>query len=268
MKKSLYIVLIAVAVILLAVRFFSLQLPNFLGVRENMGLRITSVPDQADVYIDNELIGKTPFEEKNVKKNEVLIKLVSSGNKWEGKVSLNPGTSTVVQRKLSPDTATGSGEILTLEKGTGVSVISSPVGAMLDLDGVSLGVTPLTADVTAGEHIFVVKKNNFLMENIKASVPDGFHLTINVDLSLTEADLSSIVLPITNTLPTVKVGSTPTGFLRVRDKPSLSGKEIGRVAPGDELLLLEKEANWDKVRLSNGEEGYVSALYIISNDNN
>lgn len=233
-----------------------------------MGLKITSIPDQADIYFDNELTGKTPFEEANFKKREVTIKLVAKDSKWEGQVRLNPGTWTLVQRKLSPDSATGSGEILALEKGEGVSIISAPVGATIDLDGVSIGLTPLTINVAEGEHIFVLKKNNFLSESIKASIPNGYHLTINVDLAITEADLSSMALPVVSTTSKVKVRSTPTGFLRVRDKPSLLGKEIGRVVPGDELLLLEEQPSWDKVRLSNGEEGYVSALYIISNDNN
>ncbi len=267
MRKSLYIVLILIALALLAIRFFSLQLPNFLGL-ENMGLRIISVPDQADIYIDGKFLGKTPFEEVNFKKREITIKLLAESNKWEGKVTLNPGTSTFVQRKLSPDFATGSGEILSLEKGTGVSIISSPVGAMVEIDGISVGVTPLTINVSEGEHIFVIKKNNYLSEAInKVSVPDGYHLTISVDLAITEADLSSNASSVITTTPKVKVRSTPTGFLRVRDKPALGGKEIGRVAPGDELFLLEQQSNWYKIRLSNGEEGYASSVYlqIISN---
>ena len=156
-----------------------------------------------------------------------------------------------------------------LEKGEGVSVISSPVGAILEIDGIYVGLTPLTTNVGEGEHTFVLKKNNFLSESInKVSVPEGYHLTISVDLAITEADLNNITLPVINATAKVKVRSTPTGFLRVRDKPSLSGKEIRRVAPGDELLLLEEQDDWDKVRLSNGEEGYVSALYVIGNDNN
>ena len=268
MKKSLYVALILVALIILAVRFLSVVLPNFLGVKNNAGLKITSIPDQADVYLDNELTGKTPFEEANFKKKEVTIKLVAQDSKWEGKVLMHPGTWTMVQRKLSPDSATGSGEILTLEKGTGVSIISAPVGATVEIDGSTVGLTPLRTNVSEGEHIFVVKKGNFLSESIKAGVPEGYHLTANVDLAITEADLTSIALLVTSTTPKVKVRATPTGFLRVRDKPSLAGKEIGRVAPGDELLLLEEQVNWYKVRLSNGEEGYVSALYIISNKNN
>ncbi len=260
-------ILLLTAIVLLAVRTLGSYLPDFFAARENTGLKITSIPDQADVYLDSELVGKTPFEEVNIKKKEVIVKLVAEDKVWQGKVLLNPGTWTMVQRKLSSGSATGSGEVLTLEKGSGVSIISNPAAAAVEIDGTLAGQTPLMTTLPEGEHTFVVKKDNFLSGSIKVSVPEGYHLTVNIDLSLTEANLTSTSLPLPAAVSKVKVLPTPTGFLRLRDKPALSGQEIGRVAPGDELLLLEEQINWYKVRLSGGEEGYASSAYlqIISN---
>ena len=58
------------------------------------------------------------------------------------------------------------------------------------------------------------------------------------------------------------VKNTPTGFLRVRDKPSLNGLEIGRVNPGEKLILLEELSGWVRIRMANEKEGYVSSAYI------
>lgn len=261
MKKTLYLTLVLVALLLLTVKLLTLPLANFFIPQAQAGLQITSVPDGAEVYIDSELKGKTPHEEASLKKAEVYIKLISKGGIWGGKVTLNPGTWTVVKRNLSADPQTQAGEILTLEKGEGVNVISSPDGASVEIDGKGVGQTPLKLSLEKGEYNFVIKKGNYLPSTVKATIPEDFNLTLNVDLALTEADLSSISLPAQSTTPKVKVLSTPTNFLRVRDQPSLSGKEITRVEPNDELLFLGEESNWYKVRLKNGMEGFILASY-------
>ena len=83
-----------------------------------------------------------------------------------------------------------------------------------------------------------------------------------MDLALSEADLTTVAAPVITQTPQVIVKETPTGFLRVRDKASLSGKEIAQVKPGDSLILLEELTGWDRVRLSDGTEGFVSSTYV------
>jgi uncharacterized protein YgiM (DUF1202 family) len=107
----------------------------------------------------------------------------------------------------------------------------------------------------------VLSHQNYLNRSIKASIPEGFNLNLLVDLSLTEADLTGSTIPTTQT-PKVIVKATPTGFLRMRDKPNLNGLEVARLKPGEELVLLEDAGTWDKVRTSDGKEGYVSSIYV------
>lgn len=59
----------------------------------------------------------------------------------------------------------------------------------------------------------------------------------------------------------VKILPTGLGWLRVRDEPSLSGKEIAKVNVGEQLRLLGESNNWYKVKLSDGGEGWLSAQY-------
>jgi len=115
------------------------------------------------------------------------------------------------------------------------------------------------------EHTFSINHSNYLKRNIRAYLPAGYNLTLSADLALSEADLTTIITPVTTQTPTVVVKDTVSpnpGFLRVRDKASTAGKEIARVLPGDELVLLEELASWDRVRLANGTEGYVSKTYV------
>lgn len=253
--------LFLISIFALSLRFSSIPV-KFLSERQKAGIKVMTVPEGADVFLNGRLLGKTPFEDLNLQPSQINVKLQTDSSKWVGEVKLNQGTITIVNRELAEDEASSSGEILTLSEGSGVSIISSPQNAEIEIDGNLVGKTPTTINIQSGEHIFVLNKNGYLKRSIKAVAPSGFSLGLNVDLALSELDLTNIATtPITQT-PKVKVLSTPTGFLRVRDKPNLTGKEITRVLPGDELILLEELTAWYKVRLSDGKEGYVSERYV------
>lgn len=262
MKKILLLILIFICLVILAFRFTNLSLNALLGVKEKAGIRVLSSPPGAQVLINGKVVGETPFEDSELTELSYEIKLVSERGSWQGKVRLNPGTLTVINRDLSPDSATSSGEILSLEKGHGATIVSFPSEAEVEIDAVAFGKTPTLVSIDPGEHTFVLKKTNFLPRSIKAAIPSGFNLTLSVDLALSEADLTTVSTPAITETPKLVVKNTPTGFLRVRDKPSLAGKEIAQVKPGAELVLLEELQGWDRVRLEDGKEGYVSVSYV------
>lgn len=240
---------------------FSSQFKDVLGVSDKAGLRVLATP-QAQVFIDGSEVGNTPFEDTNLSKKEYEVKVLSGEMVWQAKVRLSAGTLTIINRELAKDTTSSAGETLTLEKGKGVTVISSPDGADIEIDGKVYGKTPTKVDIEPGEHTFNISKGNFLKRSINASVPQNYNLILNVDLALSEADLTNINTPVITQTPMVVVKSTPTGFLRVREKASTSSKEVSQVKPGDELVLLEELPSWNRVRLPDGTEGYVSTSYI------
>jgi hypothetical protein len=55
------------------------------------------------------------------------------------------------------------------------------------------------------------------------------------------------------------ITNTPTGWLRVRQNPS--GKEIGRVLPGETYRLLSEENGWYEIEVSEGAAGWISGQY-------
>lgn len=268
MKKTITLLLILIIIIVLAVRFTSVELKQFFGINTKSGISITTIPDGAIVLLDGQEMGKTPYENKDLYVKEYAVKLKKDANVWEGKVNLIAGSVTVINRELYLDVASSAGEVLTLEKGKGIHVISNPSEADVELDGKTYGKTPIGIDIPSGEHTILVSHKNYLKRSIKATLPSGYNLTIATDLALSEADLTSVSAPVITTTPMVVIKKTPTGFLRVRDKPSLNGKEIAQVKPGDELVLLEETAGWDRVRLSNNLEGYISATYTEKKDTN
>jgi hypothetical protein len=267
MKKALLLCVIFISLTLLVARFSTLVMTRVLGVKERAGIRVLSKPEGADVIINGQVLGKTPFENNNMDVASFDVKILGIEGSWDGQVELKSGTLAVINRELAKEQASASGEVLTLEKGEGVTVISSPSAVDVEVDGKSYGQTPILVNVSPGEHTFILSKANFLKRSIKAIIPTGFNLTLNVDLALSEADLTAVATPVLTMTPKVVIIKTPTGFLRVREKASIGSKEIGRVKTGDELTLLEELTGWFRIRMSDGKEGYISSTYAQKKSN-
>jgi len=80
-----------------------------------------------------------------------------------------------------------------------------------------------------------------------------------------QAALDSLAEKVLKTPPLIdKVRILPTGvgWLRVRSGPSLSATEITKVDVGDKFELLEEKTDWVKIRLPDGNDGWVSANYV------
>lgn len=261
MKKVLVFLAVFVSLVVIAVRILTIPISKYLGVEQKAGIRVLSEPQPAQVFIDGENLGKTPFENQDLMAKEYLIKVQSGDALWEGRVNLQSGILTVINRELSNQVTSSAGEILSLNPGKGAIVISRPNSADIEVDGKYVGKTPMPLGVETGEHTFNISHPNYLNRSIRAYVPPDYNLNISVDLAISEADLAQVNTPPLISTQEVVVQDTPTGFLRVRDKASLNGQEIARVLPGDKLVLLEDQGLWFRVRLSDGKEGFISSSY-------
>lgn len=261
MKKFIVWTLVLLSLLALTVRFSSF-VPQFLGIKEKSGISITSNPDGATVTIDGKKVGKTPYVSDNLEPKEYRVSLEKDGSIWQGKVRLTENTLLLVNRDLSKDPTSSAGESLTLDKGKGIIVIANPPDSDIEIDGKEYGKTPKNLDIASGEHNILITHPNYLKRNISAKLPEGFNLVVSVDLPISDVDLTTFTAPTITETKEVIVKNTPVGFLRVRDKPSLLGKEIARLNIGDTLILLSEEGSWDRIRLESGLEGYVSSTYV------
>ena len=261
MRKILFGILVFVSLIAIALRFSVKPLTSMLNFTPRAGLRVEA-SREASVSIDNQEVGRTPFQGEDFIPGDHLVSLKEDKNFWQGYVKLNSGTLSVVTRELAPNQASSSGEIITLEQGKGVSIISSPDAADVEIDSKPLGKTPLyVADLDPGEHFFLISHNNFLKSSIKAMLVAGYQLNINVDLAISDVHFTQIATTPIQSSPQVIIKQTPTNFLRVRSGPSVGSNEVGKVVPGDTLVLLEELPSWYRVKLPDGKEGYISSSY-------
>jgi hypothetical protein len=251
-------------------------------------VRITAIP-KATVFIDGKEKGKTPCCNENIAAGEHDIRLVadtSTFSSWQAKVKFSPQIMTVINRILGPSDILSSGETIIMEplsdrKNSELAIVSNPDSATVVIDNQDAGLTPFAQKNTSvGEHEVKISFPNHSQRVIKIKTKEGYRLVINVQLAQiltqeignnTESSQSATSSSTQEAVPTVsdrperprvKIQETPTGWLRVRTGPNVSGSEIGKVYPGEYYAYLDEQAGWVKIQFSKEQEGWVSVQYV------
>jgi hypothetical protein len=288
-----------IAISLIALGFVSAGVGVFIwsqGKKPTAALKVDSIPPSL-VFVDNIQIGQTPVEKFFVS-GEVAVKLIPNSTSsalpsYQTKVRLTKETYTIIKREFGETESESAGEIISLEpqssKTASLAIVTaSPDSASITLDGLPQGFTPLlVSSVIPGDHQIVVTAPGFTERVITAKAVAGYKLTINVKLAgqtqvaptptptpepEEEATPSPTLKPkpspvaITGSYVTIK--DTPTGFLRIREIPSTSGKELGKVYPGDKYKLLSTKSSWYQIRvdLDATNSGWISSQYAEKSD--
>lgn len=253
--------LVIICLVILAVSFGNQLFAKMFNLSPKSGLKITSTPE-AIVSINNMEVGKTPFEDETLSAGEYLIKLTTDNLSWQGRIKLTKGTLSVINRLLAPGIASSSGESLVLDKGAGIIITSNPSDSEVEIDGKIMGATPLSvSNLAPGEHNIYLSRGGYVKKNINVTLPTDARLSINADLAMNDIKLNNVPTPTIVAVQKIIIKQTPLGYLRVREKPSVSSKEIGQVSSGEELVAVEEVPGWIKIKLKDNQEGYVSTQY-------
>lgn len=298
MRKKLLFLLVLVVVATIG---FFVHVYVFGGAnKKNGNLVVYSSPD-GTVFINSKAEGRTPLSVElaagtytvKIIPNSLNPARAESAVPWEGKVQVFEKTDTYVRRELKGTENESGGEIVTLQKSQNIlekdkgeiAVKTTPGEAIISIDGQDMGVSPDSfLNVSSGVHDLSVYSSRFKRRSLQVQVVAGhvttaeFSLGVDPDFekkypfgTLVEASSSATLpnVPKTTRAPTptsvpekVEVLDTPTGFLRVRLDPSLSGKEISQVKPGETYAYMSEENGWTKIKLTDGNEGWVSSDYV------
>jgi len=291
MKKSWLVVGTAVLVLALVGLIVKVKLLDRQGPA---ALQVVTVPS-AVVFVDGSQVGVTGemgYTNDKLEPGEHTVRLVPESTEadlttWEGRVNLVSGIMVVINRSLGADEAESSGETLVLEKINSrdqafLAIVSNPDQAVVRIDGEPRGFAPLVIeDLPAGNYEVAVSSPGYHERIVAAKTISGYKLVINVQLArelddIQEATESAEAQAETTPTPTpavagpeaepekpyVRIKETPTGWLRVRAKPSTVGSELAKVEPGETFPYLEETENgWHKIEYETGEEGWVSGVY-------
>lgn len=271
--KITTISLIALTTLGVAILFIS----NYF--KEKPGGIFISTSPTSDVYINGNLVGKTPYA-YTYKAGEIRLRIVPNSPDqkliaYETKITLVPGIQTVVRREFGKSEDESSGDTISFDRiggdETGLIVISTPENAQVSVDGLPQGFAPYkTLSISPAEHQITVKAPGYIDRIMTVKTQKGFRLSLY-------AKLAKSIMPQPTATPApiertyVEILVTPTGFLRVRSGPGVAGSEIAQVKPGSQYLFLDTDvaSGWVKIQyevpkagLPNGIEGWVSGQYI------
>jgi len=274
---------------------------SLLPGRKKAALSVQTTP-KATIFLDGEHLGQTPYFNEKLKAGEYVLKIVpeSSGqalNPWEGRVTLSPGILTVVNRELGLTQDDSSGEILSFEpladkNAISISVVTTPDGAVVNLDGEPRGFAPLSLDnVSEGEHMLTISSPGYKERSIKAKTVKGHKLIASVQLARepvepstpeeTEEDQEEETEESTPSAspkatpkasprstsdndpdrPYVQIDSPDAGWVRVRDGAGTSYDELTKVDHGEKFPLLDTQSGWYQIEYEAGKEGWISGKY-------
>jgi hypothetical protein len=253
----------------------------FLNRKSGKGaLQVTSVP-QSKVYLENKLIGTTPFCACDLAHmlfvGDYTIKLIPLGGifkPFEEKITISKTTLTVVDRTFA-DNGGSDGSVISLipldnKKDVEVLIVSLPDKANVFLDSNPVGVTPLLLrQVSESDHDLRITRDGYKDKSIKIKTALGFRLSsliflgVNSDLTSSVASISATPSPTAATVINVLILDTPTGFLRVRESNSINSSEIAQVKPGESYELMEEKDNWLKIKITDNKIGWISSSYAV-----
>jgi hypothetical protein len=181
-------------------------------------LAVTSVPTQASVYLDGELVGKTPLSLRRKPSRVYGIRIEARDyNSYEGQVEIQDEKHATINAELGSSVG-------------GIFIDSQPRGAQVQLNGEMVGTTPYQVSrKPPGEYTVRVSMPKYLSQEYSFQLDEGAQVR------------KKIVLP------------ANFGVLAVRSKPAgaqieMGGKDTGKRTPhrfegiqaGTVLLALSK----------------------------
>jgi len=266
---------IAATLSIIGIVFIGLSVLYFLDFfkPQNAGILIESDP-VATVFIDNQEVGKTPYEAE-VSPKEIMIKIKPESvdgqtfDDYETKVNLVSGIKTIVMKTFRQNEEYSSGVIVSFEKvGSGdsfVTVVSVPDNAQVLIDDKVYGYTPLRIAVPGGDHNLLVVADGYLKKQLPIRVYKGFKLTAFVKLAKSD-EPQATPAPVLSGMDIkirIKINETDVGFLRVRSGASVGFPEVAQVKPTEEYDVIEEGENGSWYKIKVGEvEGWVSSEFV------
>lgn len=234
-----------------------------IGFSKPAALQVTAKPE-ASVFLDGKHLGKTPFYSDQLREGEYTLKVTTESVEYTGKITLRGGILTAVNRELNSNFLAQAGETLSLVPGQkGLFIVSFPNDAGITVDGNFVGKTPLKiSDLKEGDHNIQLSKEGFLDREFSIATSGKYQLLADVTLAsiIAKDNGASKKESQPQEADMVLILNTPQGFLRVREKPSLSSREVGRVTSGETYEILKEEDEWFQISFD-GKTGWISASY-------
>jgi len=242
-------------------------------------LTVISQPSGANVLLDGTEMGKTPLTLDKVTEGDYTLSIREIGyESQEAQIKIEDGYKLTVSANLFPIPVPGNiqkfedsqnlydmtinNEIITNSSDRAKAVvywnstrgleISDEIGYYIDQKGNAYN--SLGEIVTTLEEMEMLKEaENGAYLGARTDIPGLTEAAKETYLTLSEGEQTGTILP------------TGVGWLRVRKSASLGAEELTKVNVGESFPVLETQANWVKIKLTDGKTGWVSGTYVKIN---
>ncbi len=192
-RKNNKIPIIAAAVVIALIGvFFGKNILNFIkNFGGKSGLAADIFTGRAELYINDEYIGITPYETKDLVPGQNKITLRSSNRQYETTVNFLSNSDKYIHnvsilRDLGVSDLFSSGQDLWFEEDTTdtvLRIISEPSGASVYIDSAEIGKTPFTSSkLTEGDYDLRVEKTGYESQKTRIRIQNGYTSNISVKL--------------------------------------------------------------------------------------
>lgn len=267
---------------------------SYLGPQK-AGLQVMTAEIPSGIYLDGKFLENTPYLAKDLKPGRYLLEIRPQNSDYapyETEVSLRKGLLTVVTWKPGERPESSGGVIYEMNKlddskKTAVSITTIPDRSLVSFDGGEKQFAPLElSELSPGHHEFEISLPSYESQKHTMNVIEGYEIEVTVTLA--KQDFVSEPSALTETVedektdlandeaefldfaeidgPQVLILSTNffrnnKEVLRVRDRASSGGQELGFAEVGEKYPYLEEEkSGWYKIEFE-GEDAWVSAQY-------
>lgn len=228
---------------------------------------------EARVILNGKEVGMTPYKNNTLSPGEIEVKLrEESGGIMQKKIILQNNVNTVIDWYFGDTDDENGGYVLSMEKigntkKCGLLVNTSPVKAGIMIDDQIKGYSPTRLeDIGDNDKKITILFPGYKNINVYVKSIKGYQLIIDGQLPKEKEEILENVSETTPVTEIVKkiavIKSTETGWLRVRKEADKDSEEINKVKPGEKYEILDSNAEWVKIKLSENQSGWVAANYV------
>jgi hypothetical protein len=176
-------------------------------------IAVTSFPPGAMAYLDGAPKGTTPLTISSVTPGTHTVDLTLTGyQNYQTTVTVTANQIATLSATLIPTPTTG-----------GLSIISTPSGATILVDGVKTGVTPMGVELLPGSHVVKLQKAGYAEYTGTFTVVAGKMAPVTIQL---------VALPQTTTTTMQQTTTTGGGTLTINSNPTNALIHLDGVAQG------------------------------------
>lgn len=184
-----FLIYALIVVALLAIAYFGFGfIQNVTNLRGTSALSVDITFGNADVYINDEFLGNTPYEsgEEKIKPGENKVSIKGDQTEYEITLNFAPNSEVGISRDLGISQVFSSGQNFWLERNDSesvLSIISEPTNAQVFIDDTNVGQTPYsTRDLSPGAYDLRVELEGYETQVARIEINEGYKLNASVSL--------------------------------------------------------------------------------------